>query len=67
MAHLDVVPAGDGWSVTEPYMPVIKDGRVYGRGSADDKGPAIAAMYAMRAVKELGIPLNKNCTSDSWN
>ena len=60
LAHLDVVPAGDGWSVTEPYMPVIKDGRVYGRGSADDKGPAIAAMYAMRAVKELGIPLNKN-------
>lgn len=37
-----------------------KDGKIYGRGTADDKGPAIAALYAMRAVKELGIPLKKN-------
>ena len=57
LAHLDVVPAGDDWTVTEPYNPVIKDGRLYGRGSCDDKGPAIAAVYAARAVKELGIPL----------
>ena len=37
-----------------------KDGKIYGRGTADDKGPAIAALYAMRAVKELGIPVKKN-------
>ena len=60
LAHLDIVPAGDGWTVTEPFVPVVKDGKIYGRGTADDKGPAIAALYAMRAVKELGIPVKKN-------
>ncbi len=60
LAHLDVVPAGEGWVETEPYEPLEKDGRLYGRGTADDKGPAVAALYAMRAVKELGIPLSKN-------
>ena len=60
LAHLDVVPAGDGWTVTEPFEPVVKDGKIYGRGTADDKGPAVAALYAMRAVKELGIPVKKN-------
>ncbi len=60
LAHLDVVPAGEGWQVTEAFEPVVKDGNLYGRGTADDKGPAVAALYAMRAVKELGIPLKKN-------
>ena len=60
LAHLDIVPAGEGWTVTEPFKPVLKDGKLYGRGTADDKGPAVAALYAMRAVKELGIPLKKN-------
>ena len=60
LAHLDVVPGGEGWTVTEPFQPVVKDGRIYGRGTADDKGPAVAALYAMRAVRELGIPLKKN-------
>lgn len=60
LAHLDVVPAGEGWQVTEPFEPLEQDGKLYGRGTADDKGPAVAALYAMRAVKELGIPLSKN-------
>lgn len=60
LAHLDVVPVGDDWTVTEPFAPVVQDGLLYGRGSADDKGPAVAALYAMRAVKELGIPLRKS-------
>ena len=60
LAHLDVVPAGDGWTVTKPFEPLIKGGKIYGRGTADDKGPAVAALYAMRAVRELNIPLKKN-------
>lgn len=60
LAHLDVVPAGEGWTETEPFEPVEKDGKLFGRGTADDKGPAVAALYAMRAVKELNIPLKKN-------
>lgn len=60
LAHLDVVPAGEGWTVTEPFQPLEKDGKIYGRGSADDKGPAMAAFYAMRAVKELNIPVTGN-------
>lgn len=56
-SHLDVVPEGSGWTVTSPYTPVIKDGWIYGRGSADNKGPAVAALYAMRYLKEQGIAL----------
>lgn len=61
LAHLDVVPAEDeNWSVTSPYCPLVKDNKLYGRGSLDDKGPAIAALYAMKTIKELDIPLSKN-------
>ena len=60
LAHLDVVPVTDDWKVTKPFEPKIVDGRIYGRGTADDKGPAIAALYAMRAIKELGIPMKKS-------
>lgn len=59
LAHMDVVGEGDGWD-TDPYVAVEKDGILYGRGTGDDKGPAVAALYAMRALKELGIPLKKN-------
>lgn len=58
-AHLDVVAAGDGWH-TNPYSLHKDDEKIYGRGVSDDKGPAIAALYAMRAVKDLGFSLNKN-------
>ena len=43
--HLDVVPAGDGWQ-TDPFQAVVKDGWVYGRGVADNKGPAAAMLIA---------------------
>ena len=56
LAHLDIVPAGDGW-VHDPFGGEIEDGRMYGRGAQDDKGPALAALYAMRAVRDAGIPL----------
>lgn len=59
LAHTDVVPAGEGWTVTEPFRPIVKDGRIYGRGTSDDKGPLLCALYAMRALKECGVQLSK--------
>ena len=59
LAHTDVVPAGEGWTVTEPFKPIVKDGRIYGRGTSDDKGPLLCALYAMRALKETGVELKK--------
>lgn len=59
LCHLDVVGEGIGWS-TEPYAAVYKDGMLYGRGSSDNKGPAVATLFALKAVKDLGIPLKYN-------
>ena len=54
-AHLDVVGAeGQSWS-TPPFKAVKKDGKIYGRGTVDDKGPFVATLYAGKAVKELGL------------
>ncbi len=58
LAHLDVVPVGDGWT-KEPFGGERIGGKIYGRGTSDDKGPAVAALYAMRAVKEAGVPLRR--------
>ena len=58
LAHLDVVGIGDGWD-TDPFTLVRNGDLIYGRGTDDDKGPAVAAMMAMRCVKELGLPLGK--------
>ncbi len=58
MAHLDVVPAGDGWT-SDPFTLTRKDGRLIGRGVLDDKGPAISTLYALRAIKEAGVPLKR--------
>ena len=59
LAHTDVVPAGEGWTVTEPFHVIEKDGRLYGRGTSDDKGPLLCAMYAMRALRETGTTLTR--------
>lgn len=58
LAHLDVVPEGDGWSY-DPFAGTVENGRMYGRGTNDDKGPAVAALFAMKAVMESGAPLKK--------
>jgi len=58
IGHLDVVPAGNDWTYP-PYGATIKDGNMYGRGTEDDKGPTIAAYYAMKILKELNVSLNK--------
>lgn len=58
IGHMDVVPAGDGW-VTDPFKMLIQDGKIIGRGSADDKGPALAAYYGMLILKEAGFKPKK--------
>ncbi|WP_312469934.1 dipeptidase PepV [Neobacillus sp.] len=58
LCHVDVVPEGDGWS-SDPYGAEIRDGKIFARGALDDKGPTMAAYYAMKIVKELGLPLKK--------
>ncbi len=59
LAHLDVVPAEPRNWRTRPFVLTEKNGVLYGRGTIDDKGPAVAALWALNAVKELGIPLEK--------
>lgn len=51
IGHLDVVPEGEGWN-HQPFKLTIEDEKLYGRGTIDDKGPMISALYAMKAVKE---------------
>jgi succinyl-diaminopimelate desuccinylase len=58
LCHVDVVPAGEGWSV-DPFGAEIKDGKIYARGAIDDKGPTMAAFYAMKIIQELKLPLTK--------
>ena len=59
LGHLDVVPVGDGWT-KPPFEGLIENGRMYGRGTNDDKGPALASLFAMKAIREAGIPLKKS-------
>ncbi len=51
VCHLDTVPAGDGWT-TDPFRAVVKENRVFGRGTKDDKGPLASAMAAIAYLKE---------------
>jgi len=58
LVHLDVVPAGEGWTYP-PFGGVLEEGAIYGRGASDNKGPAIVALYGLKALQDLGIRLNK--------
>lgn len=58
LCHVDVVPPGNGWT-DDPFTAVIHDGKLFGRGAIDDKGPTIAAWYAMKLVKATGVPLQR--------
>lgn len=56
LGHLDIVPAGNDWT-KEPFAGEIAAGRIYGRGTNDDKGPLLAALYALKALREDGTQL----------
>jgi succinyl-diaminopimelate desuccinylase len=58
LCHIDVVPPGDEWT-SDPFSAEIKDGKIYARGAIDDKGPTMAAYYALKIVKEMNLSLNK--------
>lgn len=58
LGHLDVVPEGDGW-IYPPYAAQIHEGKMFGRGTLDDKAPMVAALYGLKAIKELNLPLQK--------
>ena len=58
LCHLDVVPEGAGWQYP-PFGAEIADGRIYGRGVMDDKGPAVCALYAIKALQQAGIPFRR--------
>ena len=58
LCHLDVVPEGTDWTYP-PYDAEIHDNKMYGRGTIDDKGPAVATLYALKAIKDSGLNLNK--------
>ncbi len=54
LCHLDVVPEGKDWDY-DPFGGELADGKIYGRGAIDDKGPTVAAYYAMKALKDAGV------------
>ena len=58
LAHLDIVPVGEGWD-TNPLEVVQKSDRLYGRGVSDDKGAAVASMYAMKYLLDTGYEFKK--------
>lgn len=57
ISHLDVVPPGDNWTF-EPFKPFEREGFVVGRGSSDNKGPALLDLYLLRAFRDLNVPLH---------
>lgn len=58
MGHLDVVPEGDGWDF-DPFCGEIRDEHILGRGTQDDKGPAMSTLFALKALAELEVPVRR--------
>ena len=56
ITHVDVVPAGDGWT-EDPFTVRERDGFLLGRGVMDDKGPSILCLYALKYLRDSGLPL----------
>jgi succinyl-diaminopimelate desuccinylase len=58
LVHLDVVPEGEGWSYP-PFLAELHDGKIYGRGAIDDKGPVTAILYAMKTLITSEVKLRR--------
>ncbi|ARJ29476.1 dipeptidase PepV [Staphylococcus lugdunensis] len=58
LCHVDVVPAGDGWN-SDPFKPVVTDDAIIARGTLDDKGPTIAAYYAIKILNDMNVDWKK--------
>lgn len=58
LGHVDVVPLGEGWDY-DPLGCEIHNGKMYGRGVMDDKGPTVAALYALKAIRDLHLPIDR--------
>ena len=56
LAHLDTVPVSSNWKY-DPFRLTVDDGVLYGRGTIDDKGPAAAVIWAVKAIREMGLPM----------
>ncbi|SHE71408.1 succinyl-diaminopimelate desuccinylase [Seinonella peptonophila] len=59
LGHVDVVSPGNTEWTSPPFAPEIRDGKLYARGAIDDKGPMMAAYFAMKIIKELNLPVHK--------
>jgi len=61
ITHLDIVPPGEDklWTVTKPYEPIIREGKIYGRGSEDNMHSMVASIFAVKILKKLGIKLKR--------
>jgi succinyl-diaminopimelate desuccinylase len=60
LAHLDIVGVGEGWT-SDPFKMAIREGKAYGRGVIDNKGPAVAAIYALKAARDIAPEIKKGC------
>ena len=58
IGHLDIVPEGEGWK-HDPFGGEIEKGKLYGRGTTDNKGSSVAALYCLKVLKDLGCPCTK--------
>lgn len=58
LGHLDVVPVNGEWD-HDPFLGEVVDGEIYGRGTSDDKGMAIGSLYALKAIKDLGLSTDR--------
>ena len=66
LGHLDTVPEGDNWTFS-PFSARLHEGRLYGRGVLDDKGPILAALYSLKAIRDSRVPTQETDQGNFWN